>query len=156
MLTVVVVVAMAAGVGLTVFAGDALGWWQSPGWLGAVGTGLLLVVGGAGGVGGALQAPGLFRRGLMPTPRTPWRVEIDRRARVLQIAVGAQQASVPLGVVRRARFFVDDDFDGLRGIEDALELTLDDARVVRIPACADGFIGVLGAFEAELERVLVV
>lgn len=155
----VLAVSVAAGAALVstlvLLAGGALGWWHSPGWIGVVGGVLVGGAGAAAAAGGALDVPRLFRRGLLPTPHTPWHLEVDRPASALRITMGTRVATVPLDAVRRARLFVDDNLDGIRGVDDTLELTLADARIIRIPGSATGFVNVIGICHDKLERVFI-
>jgi hypothetical protein len=104
------------------------------GWLGAL---VLFLTSAAPSAGYIAAYVHLYREGLVHTPHDPWSAHVVDG--VLQLRAGALTAALPLTRILRARYILDATFDALQGVDDVLELQLDDGALLRVPSSTEGF-----------------
>jgi hypothetical protein len=78
-----------------------------------------------------------LHKGLVAAPGVPWKLRLT--ADVLEIEADGRVHVVPLARVVRAQAFIEDDFDGMKGLEGALVLELDNGLRLTIHAGAERY-----------------
>lgn len=112
-------------------------------------AGILLIGGGAIGIGYMAWAMMNDWHGLIRTPRRPWSIVLQGSD--ILVRTHLLETIIPLDRVVRAEIVVDGSWEQIRGVEDScLVLRLTDAPQLSIPASTLGFQDVLAGLRGIL------